>query len=113
MALIIKGDMPQGCSMTTDEVVGYVGSAKMVKTIPCRYHAVCKTFRELGEYTYANERPYDCPIIGEIPDKHGDLKDTAKIVQWLNRKCDNQERVSIGEIIDYISNAPVVVEATE
>lgn len=49
----------------------------------------------------------------EIKEPHGDLKDINKIIQWLNRKCDNQERVSIGEIIDYISNAPVVVEATE
>lgn len=50
--------------------------------------------------------------IREVP-THGDLKDANKILQWLNRICDEGQSVSVGEIIDYIDNAPTILEATE
>ena len=57
------------------------------------------------------KRPKECPLV-ELP-PHGDLKDTNKILQWLNRICDEGQSISVGEIIDYIENAPTVLEATE
>jgi len=94
MALIIKSNMPTSCGYACD----------------LWSEGLCAPLQKsVDEHTI----DHDCPILGEIPDNHGDLKDINKIIQWLNRKCDNHERVSIGEIIDYISNAPVVVEATE
>lgn len=47
----------------------------------------------------------------EITD-HGDLKDTNKILQWLNRICDERQSVSVGEIIDYIEDAPTIIKAS-
>ena len=44
---------------------------------------------------------------------HGDLKDTNVILQHLNRLADEFVPVSVGEIIDYISEQPVVLEASE
>ena len=52
----------------------------------------------------------DCPLV-ELPPGHGDIKDVSIILQWLNLKADNCEKVSLGEIIDYIENAPTVLEA--
>ena len=57
-----------------------------------------------------HKRQEDCPLV-EVP-THGDLKDTNKILQWLNRICDEGQSVSVGEIIDYIDNAPTVIEAS-
>lgn len=48
----------------------------------------------------------------EVP-THGDLKDTNKILQWLNRICDEGQSVSVGEIIDYIEKAPTIIEASD
>lgn len=44
---------------------------------------------------------------------HGDLKDANIILQWLNLKADNQEPVTVGEIIDFIEKQPTVLEASE
>lgn len=53
-------------------------------------------------------RLVDCKAI-ELPSEHGDIKDVSIILQWLNLKADNCEKVSLGEIIDYIENAPTII----
>lgn len=53
----------------------------------------------------------DCPV-NEVP-THGELKDANKILQWLNRICDEGQSISVGEIIDYIEKAPTIIEASE
>lgn len=103
MALIVKGKMPTCCGFCCECLGGgsdayYCNRAK----------------RQISEVV----PPYDkrmewCPIIGEIPDKHGDLKDANIIMQWLNLKADNRVPVTVGEIIDFIEKQPTVLEATE
>jgi len=58
------------------------------------------------------KKHYTCPIIGEIPDRHGDLKDANAILRWLNAKADNRVPVTLGEIIDFIEKQPIVLEAS-
>ena len=63
----------------------------------------------------------DCPIIGEIPDKHGRLGDLDALVEHImNVYCTNCKRSKVmckaceyGDMIDEIDNAPIVLEATE
>lgn len=103
MALIVEGKMPTCCGFCCECLGGgsdayYCNRAK----------------RQTSEVV----PPYDkrmewCPIIGEIPDKHGDLKDANIIMQWLNLKADNRVPVTVGEIIDFIEKQPTVLEATE
>lgn len=69
-----------------------------------------------GRDVYDNECNYGDykhkKIAVELPE-HGDLKDTNVILQHLNRLADELVPVSVGEIIDYISEQPVVLEASE
>lgn len=98
MALIIEGDMPKACNWFDEN-----GKHRF-----CKVNAFC----DCRTYT-RGERPSDCPIIGEIPDRHGDLKDANIIMQWLNLKADNRVPVTVGEIIDFIEKQPTVLEASE
>ena len=97
MALIIKADKrPKNCG----ECIGWYK---------------CEGWKE----------PYTCPIIGEIPDEHGDLidrgelQDVLRIVSGLvinNKLTDNEIAVvlrTIGAISEAINEANVIVGATE
>ena len=54
--------------------------------------------------------PKDCPIVGEIPDKHGDLKDAGFIISCLEEIKDTYPRTY--EIIKGIlDRTPTVLEA--
>ena len=93
MALIIKGDMPKGCGLCWECLGGS-------DAYYCN-----RTKRQISEVI----PPYDkrmewCPILCEIPDKHGDLIDRDL---WLSTHWVSQV------VIDAINDAPVVVEATE
>lgn len=83
MALIIKGDMPKACAWNDTEGNNYT----------CFNLDAC---RIQGPHSYLH-RPSDCPILGEIPDEHGELVDRDYI---------KENRLSL-------NGAPVVVEATK
>lgn len=92
MALIIKGEMPKGCNWFDEN-----GKHRF-----CKVNAFC----DCEIYT-RGERPSDCPIIGEIPDEHGDLIDRKALMEEI-AKC-----VNWGDVLIEIDNAPVVVEASK
>ena len=103
MALIIKGDMPTGKGCDGCEF----------QTSRCEQMDACTCYLFGGViHNLHNERHKDCPIIGEIPDEHGDLKDANAILRWLNSKADNRVPVTLGEIIDFIEKQPTVLEAS-
>ena len=103
MALIIKGDMPTGKGCDGCEF----------QTSRCEQMDACTCYLFGGViHNFHNERHKDCPIIGEIPDEHGDLKDANAILRWLNSKADNRVPVTLGEIIDFIEKQPIVLEAS-
>lgn len=102
MAVIIDENMPKGCCWKQESGCFDI----------CKLRKVCG--RGVSDKPLmTGYRHRDCPIIGEIPDKHGDLKDANAILRWLNSKADNRVPVTIGEIIDFIEKQPTVLEASE
>lgn len=81
----------------------------------CPIVGKCKIFQNTDLKTKEkiawDSRLPNCLFV-ELPE-HGDLKDTNVILQHLNRLADEFVPVSVGEIIDYISEQPVVLEASE
>ena len=55
-----------------------------------------------------------CPIIGEIPDSHGDLVDITPIRDKMSRIMNRYDIDDWGgKLADLIENAETIVEATE
>ena len=94
MALIIKGDMPKACNWFD----------KNGKHRFCNVNAFC----DCRIYS-RGKRPSDCPILGEIPDEHGDLIDRNQlpIIGITDYKLEGHTVVEFEDIL----NAPTVVEA--
>lgn len=76
--------------------------------------------------TYMNDRRNPiCPIVGEIPDNHGDLKDTADIIQRyehemvkLKAELPKEQYEQIFRVFHvfikpWIDQAPIILEATK
>ena len=101
--LIPNMEMPKGCWWYDDDLRFH----ECWLTKVCHYHLTVGLYD--NEYPDA-EKSESCPLV-KVP-THGDLKDTNKILQWLNRICDEGQSVSVGEIIDYIENAKTVIEAS-
>lgn len=97
MALIIKGDMPKGCGWDCD----------------LWSEGLCAPLQKsVDEHTIDS----DCPIIGEIPDSHGDLidEDEFRLVIYReirNHKKDEPITMILKGILWEMDNAPVIVEA--
>ena len=108
MALIIKGDMPKGCNWFDEN-----GKHRF-----CKVNAFC----DCEIYT-RGERPSDCPILGEMPDVHGRLKDESVIIQKAEDAfcklfpIDGKNKQEIASefhkaFLKAVFDAPTVVEAT-
>ena len=106
MALIIKGEMPKsngcdGCEFQTSR---------------CGQMDACTCYMFDGViHNFHNERHEDCPIIGEIPDKHGELKDVSILLHYLSHMHGATEHDNdlLREFEKMIRECPTVVEATE
>ena len=108
MALIIKGDMPTRCSECRD----------MRFSIPnCPLHKHTQ-----GNWYRIGKHP-NCPILGEIPDEHGRLKDESVIIQKAEDAfcklfpIDGKNKQEIASefhkaLLKAVFDAPTVVEAT-
>ena len=95
MALIIKGDMPKGCGWDCD----------------LWSEGLCAPLQKsVDEHTIDS----DCPILCEIPDKHGRLIDADALQKELAEHGHPSERewyfAEVGQFIDEAEN---IVEATE
>ena len=67
-------------------------------------------------HNFHNERHKDCPIIGEIPDKHGRLIDVDKLIASFRKWADAPIKRTNNEIADFLeeySKDSTIVEATE
>ena len=101
MALLIKGTMPPNC--------GFCIELRREGNGVCWCNRMQKQISEVVP-------PYDkrmewCPIIGEIPDKHGDLIEGEKVLKVLDAVLDNKEFIKIRQTL--IDAVPIVVEATK
>ena len=101
MALIIKAQMPKGCEWTDKTSRTGMGY--------CPLKDRCMAYREeLSKQYTINAHPIDyipsdCPIIGEIPDKHGRLiseSDLASLIvedikrlDWTDEYTDEEKNL--------------------
>ena len=94
MALIIKADMPKGCGWDCD----------------LWSEGLCAPLQKsVDEHTIDS----DCPIIGEIPDKHGDLVDVQAIEERA-KEIQYERGITYKEaLLLAFDGASVIVEATE
>ena len=103
MALIIEGmKKPESCWVCRIE--------SLVENCPCRLGIS-------NASEYKTQRHPNCPIVGEIPDKHGALKDANTLKELTkNTEIRNSrgEIYPIGKAIaKMIDEAPTVVESEE
>lgn len=116
MALIIKAQMPKSCEWTDKTSRTGMGY--------CPLKDKCMAYREEVSKQYTINAhpidyiPSDCPIIGEIPDSHGDLIDEDEFRQVIYREIRNHKKdepitMILKGILLEMDNAPVIVEATE
>ena len=96
MALIIKGDMPKACNWFDEN-----GKHRF-----CNVNAFC----DCRIYS-RGKRPSDCPILGEIPDKHGRLIDANvaydKIAEQEGGNYVDMDTVDLG-----LQETPTILEAS-
>lgn len=71
------------------------------------------------------DEPYSCPVIGEIPDKHGDLIDRDKFLEKAKKRIlrvtmtDKEgnaiavKEIPYTELFSELKNEPVVLEASK
>ena len=113
MALIIKGDMPKGCESCPMTYISYHNDDEQF----CIFYSVMDDISELTD-----TRHPACSIIGEIPDKHGDLIDRDKastqIIAEICQFCANAENGNcdgclVQKCLEAIGRVPTIVEATE
>ena len=97
MALIIKGDMPSCCAVCCDCNSADDGNF-------CN-----RTGNRLGN-DWQLYRPLNCPIRGEIPDRHGNLIDQNKVLTNVTNLCSDEDTETLKDAIMMI---PVVVEASK
>ena len=57
--------------------------------------------------------PKDCPIVGEIPDKHGDIKDTKDILDRLAIKPTHDAVSTLLSIQAAVDESPTIIEASK
>ena len=108
MALIIEGKMPDTCL------------SEVSSELHCPIFESCLAFHNAYHHRFeplenAHKcRLEDCPIIGEIPDKHGDLIDRDELLTDLaDRMCVDDMLDGIYQpAIDRINEAKAVLEAS-
>lgn len=110
MALIIKGEMPTCC-----------WDCDRDWETNCPLSASNEVYEEWKDVENEVRHP-DCPIIGEIPDKHGDLIDRDKastqIIAEICQFCASAENGNcdgclVQKCLEAIGRVPTIVEATE
>ena len=89
MALIIKGDMPKGCGWDCHYVaVNKYYDERDDKIHKCVFCALNHSIRYKDSgipEEYEHTRHPNCPIIGEIPDKHGRLIVADALLEKLEK----------------------------
>ena len=90
MALIIDAPMPKGKCRWHDEQ----GKEHECQFFPCTGDAD------------------NCPIIAEIPDKHGRIVDLDEVLDWLVNERRVFSMAMSAKVVKALSDAPVILEAS-
>ena len=101
MDILIKNmKMPKACAVCPLRVDG-------LYTFQC--------MRLLGRaYTYklVEQRQEDCPLI-ELPNNHGRIVDLDKVIDWLVNEKRVFSMAMSAKVVKALSDAPVILEASE
>ena len=118
MALIIKGAMPKGCGWDCHYVaVNKYYDERDDKIHKCVFCALNHSIRYKDSgfpEEYEHTRHPDCPIIGEIPDKHGRLVEADEITDAIIESERNGE-INGGEaglFTAIVHNAKTIIPST-
>jgi len=115
--IIIKGEMPKGCEVNDEN--------HKMKSCPLKNSCEAYLKRYQVDRDLIDYYPEDCPIVGEIPDEHGDLKDIADIMQRyeheivkLKAELTKEQYEQIFRIFHvfikpWIDQAPTILESTK
>ena len=104
MALIIKGKMPKGISKNCC----YCGYARGGD-----WNDTCGITNNIIDVGFCAPKQKDCPVIGKIPDKHGDLIDRDALLNELKKHYKIGEVAEVAEVACFIEEAEVVLEANK
>lgn len=115
MPVIINMEMPKGCEIADHTLKNGVRDCPLSPICTARKKEILK-HGTLGDHII-DYYPPNCPIVGEIPDKHGDLCDKDKLKEATK---DTEIHNSRGEIYPIgkaiakmIDEAPTVLEASK
>lgn len=98
MALVYKGEMPSCCAVCCDCNSAEDGN-------------FCNRTGNRLRNDWQLYRPLNCPIIGELPDKHGRIVDLDKVLNWLINEDRRFSMAMSAKIDNALKNAPVILEA--
>lgn len=101
MDILIKGmEMPKCCYETDGQVVK-----------PCDFLEVCR--RKWGVNINALDIHSEaCPLVA-LPEHHGRIVDLDKVLDWLINEKRVFSMAMSAKVVKALSEAPVIVEATE
>lgn len=101
MSVVIKMDMPKSCR-------------ECAKKCGLIDHCAAFISEDWGKHDVSCERATDCPILCELPEKHGRLIDLDEFLEQIGLEDNEENREdNAGEIVtlEDFDNAPTIIEA--
>lgn len=92
MSVVIKMDMPKSCGMCE-----------------CSGTGVCREWMKVDRRDMGSKRAVSCPILCELPEKHGRLIDADDFLNFLKALTDNG--ASYQSVIELLEKSETIIEA--
>lgn len=105
--LIVEMEMPQACPCE----FAYYSSHGIFR--PCfAWNGIPARWHEVEKCAENGTRPDWCPIVGVLPDEHGDLVDTDTVLWEVldSEGIETAEPVTVGDVIEGY-DVPIVIAA--
>ena len=117
MSLVVIGirETPVGCHKKIDDL----------RMEPCAFYDLCKKCKWYEDPYKENVKPEKCCIVGEIPVKHGRLKDESTIIENMEKayceiagKHESQAKIDLinkvyQEMLRAVFQSPAILEASK
>lgn len=119
MSVIVRMEMPMNCPCELSAEV-FDPSGNYGGHQPCfAWYGIPARSKEFDRCVVRSERPAWCPIIGELPEQHGDLINReyaiASACSGLTmtlRTAEGEEKwIRVKEVRESIKSAPIIVPA--
>lgn len=92
MSVVIKMDMPKSCGMCE-----------------CSGTSVCREWMKVDRRDMGSKRADTCPILCELPEKHGRLIDADDFLKFLQALTDNGAPYE--SVIELLEKHETIIEA--